>query len=88
MWGVLVAADELSAGERQKQAIDRACFVLMSDPEFEGLRLWWQVEAMQTVLAPGAPVDPLRLAMQQGDRERLLAIQQRAEAHRRRIKED
>jgi hypothetical protein len=84
---VVPQAEEPGPAERQKQAIDRACFVLMTDPEFEGLRLWWQVEAMQTALPPGAPVDPLRLAMAQGDRERLLAIQQRAEAHRRRIKE-
>lgn len=78
---------EPSPFERQQQAIDRACFLLMSEPDFEALRLWWQVEAMHAVLPPGSQVDPMRLAMAQGDRERLLAIQQRAEAHRRRMKE-
>jgi len=69
-----------------EERIDRACFEFMTAVDFEPLRLWWEREALRSVLPPG-PVDSNRLLMLQGDRERYLAIMMRAERHRRRLQE-
>jgi hypothetical protein len=50
-----------------------AAHQFLNDPALAPLLLWWQASSLHGVLPPG-PVDPLRLAMAQGDRERLLAI--------------
>lgn len=62
------------------EKIDEACFRLMMDPALQPLRDWW--EAQLRGVFPAGPIDPLRLAMAQGDRERLLVIMQRAYRHK------
>ena len=64
-----------------EQAVNRACFRLLEMPELEPLLRWWELQLLNGQVPPG-PVDGLRLAMRQGDGERLLAIKLRAEAHR------
>ena len=61
----------------EQERIDAACHRLMSDPAMRPLVQWWEATALRVALPPG-PIDPLRLAMAQGDRERLLQIMQRA----------
>lgn len=80
-------APDITEAQRQERAIDRACYRLLTEDDFEAFRLWWEITVNSSVVPPGVAVDPLRLVMAQGDRERLLAIRQRAEAHRRRMKE-
>ncbi len=60
--------------------MNRACHALLTDPELQPLVLWWELGLANALVPPG-PVDPLRLAMAQGDRERLLGIRVRAAAH-------
>ncbi len=62
--------------------VDRAAFRLLTTPEFAPLIQWWELQ-LTNGLTPAGPVDPLRLAMAQGDRERLLGIKLRADAYRR-----
>jgi hypothetical protein len=69
------------AGGSAQDRIDRACWLLMTDPELAMLREWWVGETDRSVLPPGS-VDTNRLLMVQGDRERRLAIMARAERHR------
>lgn len=61
--------------------VNRACYRVMTDDDLAAFRLWWEGDAMRTMLPPG-PVDTNRLAMMQGDRERYLLVMQRAEAYR------
>jgi hypothetical protein len=74
-------AKATAAAVREQERIDAACFRLMTDPELAPLRLWWEAETLRAVLPPG-PVDALRLAMNQGDRERYLMVMTRAERRR------
>lgn len=71
----------------EQDKIDHACHVLMTDPELAPLRGWWEAEALRGALPPG-PVDPSRLAMAQGDRERLLAVMSRANRHRSKLEKN
>lgn len=64
-----------------EESINRACHRLLTSAEFAPLLAWWELSLGNAMVPPG-PVDPLRLAMSQGDRERLLGIKLRAEAHR------
>jgi hypothetical protein len=61
----------------EAERIDRACFQLLTDPDLRALVGWWEAEALRSKLPPGA-VDSGRLLMAQGDRERLLAVMERA----------
>jgi hypothetical protein len=62
------------------ERIDEACHRLLTDPALKPLLAWWEGEALRSKM-PAGPVDPMRLAMAQGDRERLLAVMQRASQH-------
>ncbi len=44
---------------------------------------WWTLQLLNAVVPQSGQLDPLRLAMAQGDRERLSAIKVRAAAHKR-----
>jgi len=68
--------------ERIEHAINRACHRLLSDLDFEHFLNWWRATSLQAAM-PAGPVDPYRLAMKQGDGERLLMVQKRAAAHAR-----
>lgn len=70
-----------SRAPSMEERIDAAAHALMTDPQFEPLRAWWEREAFRAVTGQG-PVDVNRLIMAQGDRERLLAIGIRADRHR------
>lgn len=60
-------------------AIDEACYRLMTDPALEPLRAWWELEALRTAVA----LEPLTLAAAEGDRARYLTIMARAARARR-----
>jgi hypothetical protein len=64
--------------------IDQSCYVFMTDPALGVMRDWWAAEVDRVMVGAG-PIDPLRLALLQGDRERRLEIMRRAERHRLRI---
>lgn len=68
--------------------IDRACFRLLDSPEFRALIEWWELGLTNAPVPADRPVDPLRLVMAQGDRERLLAVKMRADQHRRRLEKE
>ncbi len=57
----------------EQEQIARAAHHFLTDPALAPLLGWWRATSLHAVMPPGA-VDPLRLAMSQGDRERLLAI--------------
>jgi len=59
--------------------LNAACAAFMREPALKPLLAWWAGELCLPVA--GGPVDPLRLAMAQGDRERLMAVQMRAAKH-------
>lgn len=61
--------------------VNRACFRLLTQPDLAPLIGWWELQLLNSAV-PLGPIDPLRLAMAQGDRERLLSIKTRAETHR------
>jgi hypothetical protein len=63
------------------EKINRACFRLLTMPDMAPLLAWWELQLSNSPV-PAGPVDPYRLAMAQGDRERLASIKTRAEAHR------
>lgn len=65
-----------------EQRVNRAAFRLLTDPDLAPLVQWWELQ-LSNAAVPAGPVDPLRLAMAQGDRERLLGIKTRAAAYRR-----
>lgn len=70
--------------ESEEASIDRACYHFMNDPALAPLRAWWEAMTERVMLPPGPP-DTGRLLMVQGDRERRLAILDRASRHRRRM---
>lgn len=72
----------MSEQSSETARIDRACHRLLTDPGLEPLLLWWQATGTDALM-PDGPVDPVRLAMTQGDRERLSRIKQRAARHMR-----
>lgn len=63
------------------ERVNEAAHRFLTDDGLRALREWWELQTSNAMTPPG-PVDPLRLAMAQGDRERLLAIKVRADAHR------
>lgn len=67
--------------------INRAAFRLLTNPEFAPLIQSWELELSNARTPPG-PIDPYRLAMSQGDRERLLSIKLKADAHRQSLQKD
>lgn len=68
------------SGSQDQRDIDAAAFRLMDDPGFKPLLIWWELQLTNGAVGPG-PVCPYRLAMAQGDRQRLLAIRLRAGQH-------
>lgn len=70
----------MSEAPSEQERINRACHLLMTVPEMAPLRAWWEASSLRAAM-PAGPVDPLRLAMAQGDRERLLAVMARASQH-------
>jgi hypothetical protein len=71
-------------GFTEQDRIDQSCYVFMTDPALGVLRDWWAAEVDRVMVGAG-PIDPLRLALLQGDRERRLEIMRRAEKHRLRM---
>jgi hypothetical protein len=63
------------------ERINRACFRLLTDADLAPLVQWWELQLANAMTPPGA-VDFGRLAMAQGDRERLTGIKVRAMKHR------
>lgn len=61
--------------------VDRCCHRLVTSEEFRPLLTAWEMP-LTTATVPAGPVDPMRLAMAQGDRERLWWLRHRAEIHR------
>lgn len=68
-----------------EERLDEACHRFMSDPALAPLLAWWAGDLCRPL--PSGPVDALRLAMSQGDRERLSTVQFRAAAHVKRIQD-
>jgi hypothetical protein len=66
------------------ERIAAAAHRFMTDEGLRPLREWWELQLLNAQVPPG-PVDPLRLAMRQGDAERLLAIKVHAAAHKSRV---
>jgi len=62
------------------EKIDRACHMLLTHADLRPLVAWWEAASLRAKL-PDGPVDPHRLLMAQGDRERLLAVMERANRH-------
>jgi hypothetical protein len=80
-------AERFGAGTREPDpatvALWRAAWSFARSDELAPLRAWWRNQLEGARLLPG-PVDPLRLAMAQGDRERLsliLVMAEQYEAH-------
>jgi hypothetical protein len=65
-----------------QEELDRACFRLLTQPDLAPLIQWWEHQLMNGAIPPLGQVDPLRLAMAQGDRERLVGIKARADRYR------
>ena len=72
-----------AGGPSDQARVDAACHRFLTDPALEPLVKWWELQLLNSVVPPG-PVDPLRLAMRQGDGERLTGIKHNAAAHKRR----
>lgn len=64
-----------------EDAINEACHRLLTTPALRPLLDWWEIHLSMAALPPG-PIDPLRLVMAQGDRERLQQIKARAAQHK------
>jgi hypothetical protein len=62
------------------ERIRHAAHRLLTDPELAPLVQHWELSLLNAVL-PAGPVDPLRLAMNQGDRERLVNMKALAAEH-------
>jgi len=66
----------------EAERIAAAAHRFLTDPIMAPLLAWWQASSLHGVMPPG-PVDPMRLAMAQGDRERLLSVYALANNHKR-----
>ncbi len=56
-----------------QEQLEAAAARLINEAQFRPLMEWWESQVSNATWPPG-PVDPMRLAMAQGDRERLRAI--------------
>lgn len=70
------------SGSDPNAKLQRAAYRLCSDPEFAALLEWWEAQLNTARVPTQMPVDPLRLAMAQGDRERLALIRLMSKQHR------
>jgi hypothetical protein len=64
------------------EAIGRAAYRLLTDPEFRPLMQAWELEITNAARLP-SPIDPHQLSVREGDRLRLLWVKVQAENHRR-----
>jgi hypothetical protein len=69
------------------EKIQRAALRLLIDPDLQPLVQAWEL-ALLNAAPPSGVVDPLRLAMAEGDRLRLLWVKTQAEARRRAMEKE